>query len=347
MNTPITRRHLLHSAALLAAATTLGAPRAASLAGVLGKAAHADEDYFEWALPQPGLFVATGGGGNSTLFTRGDGAVLIDCKNAPYGESLYREAMRRCKRLAAVINTHHHGDHTGGNHALTAHAPIIAHDNCTPRVLAQMNRYLSQTKEAAMQLKEGDSAAIQQVRKEALALYARATTLKVTDFAPKTTFAKEHKLEASEAGTELILRYEGVGHTDNDITVHSPELNVLVVGDLLFHKIHPFIDAASGASTVQWQQRLREAIARCDADTIVVPGHGTLTDRAGLEQLWRYFEQAREAVSGAIKAGKTRMEVAQLSLENVTNFAGKERAGTGLQAIYDELRPAAAPTAGN
>ena len=114
-----------------------------------------EADFLIWKPAGDRAWCAVGSGGNSTLL-RGDGAaVLIDCKNAPYGPCLRRESLRRVPSLAMVINTHHHGDHTGGNHAFSADIEIVAHDKCTDRVLGQMNRYISQMKEAATQLAEG------------------------------------------------------------------------------------------------------------------------------------------------------------------------------------------------
>ena len=72
---------------------------------------------------------------------------------------------------------------------------IVAHDKCTDRVLGQMNRYISQMKEAAKQLSEGDGPVIRRVREEALALYERVEKLRETDFVPRTTFSATREID--------------------------------------------------------------------------------------------------------------------------------------------------------
>ncbi|MEY3232053.1 MAG: hypothetical protein RL689_2142 [Planctomycetota bacterium] len=319
------------------AMTVLAAGSAALLTG----ASPADDrppeaDFLIWKPAGDRAWCAVGSGGNSTLL-KGDGAaILIDCKNAPYGPCLRRESLRRVPSLAMVVNTHHHGDHTGGNHAFSADIEIVAHDKCTDRVLGQMNRYISQMKEAAKQLAEGDGPVIRQVREEALSLYKRVEKIKETDFVPRTTFSATREIDLP--GIKATMHHLGPGHTDNDLVIHAHDRNVLVVGDLLFHKMHPFVDAASGADINGWQSALRKCLDLCDARTVVVGGHGDVTDAAALKTQIAYFDKLREFVGKAMKDGKTRADIGAMRMPGYGTYGLDQLASSGLLAMHDHLK---------
>lgn len=322
-----TRREVLR----LAAASAAGA---AFLPAAMAHAL-ADDTFFTWKPAAEGAMVAFGSGGNS-LVLRGKGAtLLVDCKNAPYGACLRREA----KDVTVVVNTHHHADHTGGNHAFSKDVKIIAQRNATPRVLGQMNRYVSQMKEAATQLGEATGPAVPGVREEAKALYKRVEQLKPTDFAPTLTFEADDTLDAG--GTLVKLHHFGPGHTDNDLIVHVPSLNLIHTGDLLFHQRHPYIDLDGGASTTGWLASLAKIIAMCDAKTVVIPGHGEITDVEGLKAQVGYFEFARDLIEREFKAGKTRQDVIALKPSEFAKLEGAGIQGLAFGAIYEEFKRAA------
>lgn len=330
---------------------------AGSAALIAGSSRAADDpqpeaDFLIWKPASERAWCAVGSGGNSTLLKGDKAAVLIDCKNAPYGPCLRRESLRRVPSLAMVVNTHHHGDHTGGNHAFSADIEIVAHDKCTDRVLGQMNRYISQMKEAATQLSEGDGPVIKRVREEALALYKRVEKLKETDFSPRTTFSATRQIDLP--GIKATMHHLGAGHTDNDLVIHAHDRNLLVVGDLLFHKMHPFVDAASGADIDGWQSSLRKCLDLCNARTIVVGGHGDVADAAAIKTQIAYFDKLREFVEQAMKEGKTRGEIGAMRMPGFGGYGLDQLASSGLLAMHDRLKattaaggdaakPAAAP----
>jgi len=289
-------------------------------------------DFFDWK-PAGKDHVALGEGGNSLLIIGRGGSVLVDCKNAPFGAALRREAARRDATLELVINTHHHADHTGGNHAFSADLPILAHENCKPRIEPQMNRYISQAKEAVASLTASEKPAAEQVRKDAMAYHGRMAKLVAKEFEPTRSMADLQELKIG--GVTITLFHFGPGHTDNDVVVFLPDRNLVHCGDLLFHKRHPFIDLGAGATTEGWTASVRKIIDLCDDKTVVVPGHGEITDVAGLRSQVEYFEQAREVVAAAIKEGKTRQETQALMLPRFKEYGP---AGRTLGTIYEELK---------
>jgi len=100
-----------------------------------------DASPFDWKPIGDGARVAMGQGGNALVFTSNGQAALIDCKNLGYGHALLAESQSDDVRLAGVFNTHHHGDHVGGNNAFFGLFDIHAHPNCVARVKEQAPRY--------------------------------------------------------------------------------------------------------------------------------------------------------------------------------------------------------------
>jgi cyclase len=317
----------------LAASAAAGSALALSLTAPAMPAP--DDKFFDWKPVCDGAQAAFGNGGNSLVITGKSGAVLIDCKNSPFGQELRRESESIAK-LTHVINTHHHADHTGGNHAFTKDIEVIAQTAATPRILGQLNRYVSQIKEnvGAAAGKTGPAAAA--VLADHKALYARVTQIKAIEFAPKLTFEKDYALDLG--GTKLSLHHFGPGHTDNDLLVHAPSLNVLHTGDLVFNGRHPYVDPDGGANTTAWIASLNKAIQLCDPKTKVIPGHGDLCTVETLKTQIEYFEKMRDLVAKQIKAGKSRKEVAEMKPTLFANYENKDIVGMVLGAIYTELK---------
>lgn len=312
----------------------------ATLARGAGREVRADETFLDWKPAGPRAHVAFGFGGNALVVPGEGGCVLVDCKNAPIGAVLRREATALGGTIAGVINTHHHGDHTGGNHAF-GDVETIAHERCTPRVLAQFNRYLSQMKEAAAQLEGRSGAAAQRVREEALALYKRSNEMKPPQFAPRTGVGDA--TTRTIAGVEIELTHLGPGHTDNDLVVRFPALNLIHTGDLLFHRAHPFIDRESGANVASWIANVERLAALCDERTIVVPGHGEVTTREGLIGQAAYLKAMRAHVARLRGEGRTRKEIGESDPGQFADYGNARFKALALLAISDELAAAEAP----
>jgi glyoxylase-like metal-dependent hydrolase (beta-lactamase superfamily II) len=154
-------------------------------------------------------------------------------------------------------------------------------------------------------------------------------------FAPTTTVDVQRELRA--AGYTVQLEHVTPSHTDNDLIVYLPELDLLHAGDLLFNGHHTFVDVSAGASTRGWDRSLAAAIARCKPTTRVIAGHGPVTDRAGLQRQREYFDRLRDAATAAIRDGKSRAEVAALKPAAVANLAWPALLADTLGVVYDEL----------
>ena len=147
---------------------------------------------------------------------------------------------------------------------------------------------------------------------------------------PRVTFSKE--MDVNLAGKEVIARHFGRGHTGGDSVIWFPARKVIHTGDLfLTYPPQPFIDYANGGSALEWTSTLDEVL-KLDFD-VVIPGHGPVSDRAGLLKFKADFEVMRSRIGGMVHAGKSRDEVANTL---VTEF-GWAPGGLAVQQVdeYD------------
>ncbi len=278
--------------------------------------------------------VILGDGGRVLVMPTGDGPVMIDAKFFHTADDLYEQVLQHVKTPPALlINTHHHRDHTGGNWKFSPHGQLIAHKNLAPRLAGNLAQYRRTAQQELDQLRQSGADEIR--INSAIARLARADRLAVDDFAPDRLCSAE--LNVSPGGLELYIRHYGPGHTDNDVVVFLPKLNILHMGDLLFHELHPFIDKAAGATTVGWQRSVREAMKLCNDETIIIPGHGKVTDRTALPKQIEYFDQLRQIVAKAMAEGKSRDETTTMKPQVFTGRGLDRLQSHALGVVYDEL----------
>jgi glyoxylase-like metal-dependent hydrolase (beta-lactamase superfamily II) len=126
--------------------------------------------------------------------------------------------------------------------------------------------------------------------------------------APRVTFTDE--MQVHLGGKEIRTRHYGRGHTGGDAVIYFPDLKVIHTGDLfLTRPTQPYIDYANGGSALEWTKPLDEVL-KLDFDTII-PGHGPLSDRAGLLKWQTDFTAMRSRVGGMVRQGKSKDEISQ------------------------------------
>ena len=265
----------------------------------------------EFRLLRRDVGIFTGRGGTIGWLANKDALVAVDTQFADTA-ALFLEGLpgRDGRKLDVVINTHHHGDHTGGNATMKPAAKsIVAHAN-VPKL--QFN--------AA----------------------EKAGTLTKQVYAD-TTFPNVWR---RELGGEIVTaQYHGAGHTSGDVIVTFEKANVVHMGDLLFNRIYPVVDRPAGASFRHWITVLEEAAKTYPSDAIYVFGHGSakygVTGQRGDLLLFRDYITALLAhVEKQIAAGEPKTKIS--ALENFPGFPDfhlplPNRLSGNLGAAYDEL----------
>ncbi len=226
-----------------------------------------------------GMFIGTGG--TIGYLVNGDGAVAVDSQFMNTAEICVAGLKQRApKGIAMLLNTHHHGDHTGGNKAYGV-SKIIAHANC-------LKSHKAVTEEA----KTVDQQA-----------YATAT---FTD--PWTEKFGDETIEG---------RHFGPGHTGGDAVYHFQRANVMHMGDLLFNRAHPNIDRAQGARVDNWIKVLEAVSSRASNDTIFIAGHAkdnaVRNTKAEVLHFRNYLTAVLEHARAGAKAGQSKEEVQKLA----------------------------------
>ena len=226
-----------------------------------------------------GTHMLTGAGGNIVASVGNDGIYIIDDQYAPLsGKILAALKTLGDKPLRFVINTHWHSDHTGGNEAMgQAGAVVMAHQNVRTRMgTAGMFRGEARNAEPVGAL-------------------------------PVVTF--EDGLSLHLNGDHMHARHVARAHTDGDALVKFEHANVLHMGDVYFNGLYPFIDLESGGTIDGYIAAVRAGVAMSDADTLVVPGHGPVSNRAELAAFGDMLQRYRDAIAAMKSAGKTLPDV--------------------------------------
>lgn len=335
----LSRREFAFLTSSLAAGALLGPRLAGATPSV--RSLRSAGTYFEWKPVGANAWAGIGEGGNTLVVASKGELVLVDTKFAAFAAGLRREAeglVSESKHaLKLVINTHHHGDHSGGNLAFSVDTPILAQEKAKPRIEAQLDRYKQQVKSGATQLARSEKPEAKSLFDDATKLAEKLEELKASQFTPSQTFGAEHETKIGDVAVQL--RHYGTGHTDNDAIVYLPSLNVMHAGDLLFNKIHPVMDVSAGSNSAGWIESVKKAAALCNDKTVVVPGHGAITDKAGLLGQITYFETVRKAVKEAVDAGKAKEEVIKLKIEALKDY-DNNRLTTVLGVIFEEIKAA-------
>ena len=204
----------------------------------------------------PGVAVLFGAGGNIGVSYGPDGTVLIDDQFAPLtGKIEAAIAALGAAPVRFLVNTHWHFDHAGGNENFGKTATIFAHDNVRVRLAA------------------GGT------------VLGNVTPPAPPHALPVVTY--DHGMSFHLNGDTIDAVFTGGGHTDGDTVLYWRKANVLHTGDLMMSNApFPFVDVASGGNAVTLVGTLDKVLAMTNATTEVIPGHGPVTTRAGLQE-WR------------------------------------------------------------
>ena len=281
-----------------------------------GLFALSSKDLFAKLLQQPAykvkmlrgdIGIFTEKGGTIGFYQSKDGYAVIDSQFPDQSKHLIDE-LRKMKEMPFkfLINTHHHGDHTGGNISFKDIAEhVVGHENC----LLNYKRVAETSKTVEKQLFQD------------------------------ITFGDSWK---QKIGKEKIRSYYfGAAHTNGDAIIHFEEANIAHMGDLLFNQISPFIDRTAGANIKSWIDVMQKTHKTFDKDTLFIFGHAADPEKVtgnkeDILAFKDYLEKLLSFVASEIKTGKSKDEI--IKAKEIPGISWKNSgAERSLTAAYDEL----------
>jgi len=234
------------------------------------------------------VYMLEGAGGNIGASIGEDGIVIVDDQFAPLAEKI-QAALKSLgitdKPVRFVINTHYHGDHTGGNAPFSGTgSTVIAQDNVRKRL------------ESGGTAGNGGSIKMENKPAEKAAL-------------PIITF--EHDVTVHLNGEDIRALHFPSGHTDGDSIIFFPKNNVVHMGDDFVRYGFPFVDVSSGGSVQGMIAAMEKASAQLPADVKVIPGHGAISNLDDVREFTKMLKETSAVVQKALDAHKTLEQMKQ------------------------------------
>ena len=222
------------------------------------------------------VYMLEGSGGNIGVSVGDDGLLIVDDQFAPLADKI-RAALKGIadKKLHFILNTHWHGDHTGGNIAFGPEATIIAHDNVRKRLSTEQKS----------------------------TVFNSTTPPSPKEALPVITF--DQSLSVHFNGEDIRAIHYPRGHTDGDSVIFFSASNVVHLGDDFFAGRFPFVDLESGGSVDGLIKNIGELLTRIPAGAKLIPGHGPISTIEDLKSYHNMLQQTTEIVRQKISAGKT------------------------------------------
>ena len=216
------------------------------------------------------LYAIIGDGGNVAVYITDEGLIVVDDKfERDYTDIMAKIKSVTDKPIKYVLNTHQHGDHTGGNQRmLDGGVEILAQQNARANMVTGKQHGL-----------------------------------------PRVTFNSETSVFLG--GKEVRARYFGRGHTNGDAMIYFPDVKVLHTGDL-FVEGAPLIDYNGHGSAAEWVGTLDGALNSGWDFDVVIPGHGKVSNRAGLIAFRTKFAGMRDRVTTMLQSGQDKDSIAKM-----------------------------------
>jgi len=230
------------------------------------------------------VHMLTGSGGNIGVSVGPDGILIVDDQYAPLADKI-RAALKSLDNagtLKFILNTHWHGDHTGGNRVFGPAATIIPHTNVRKRLMVDQH------------------------------VMGSTVPAEPANAWPVITF--DDAVAVHFNGEDIQVVHYPHGHTDGDSIIFFKGSNVVHMGDDFFNGMFPFVDLSSGGSVQGMAAAVAQVIPLIQPGAKVIPGHGALSDVNGLKTFSRMLEASLDTVRAGLQAHKSLAEIQKAGL---------------------------------
>lgn len=297
------------------------------------------------------IYMLTGRGGNIGISVGEDGIFLIDDQFAKASPQIIQRIRNiSSKPIEILINTHHHGDHVGGNSNIAELGTMIfSHANARSRMEAS---FAESTDQVSHQQKidsilrgYGDKLRTEEDKKAATAnaeqvIIDMAKAKVPAGALPVVSFSRD--LTFNYNGEEIKVIHLSNAHTDGDAMIYFTKSNVLHTGDAFFNGTYPYIDTKSSGSLRGYVGGLQQILRIANEDTKIIPGHGKIAAIADIKYTLGMFTYLSAQVEFNVVARKTETEV--MAMRNLTKEYDEKGYGDGfittekfLKTLYNEL----------
>jgi len=260
-------------------------------------------------------YMLEGQGGNITVAVGDDGVIMVDTQFAPLHDKIKAAVAKVSPQpIRYVINTHYHGDHTGGDEAFQKDgAVVVAHTNINKRLATPV----------------------------ANALTGVTAPPATGDALPKQTYTGT-STSVTVKGRTAQVTYQPNAHTDGDSAVYFADANVLATGDIVsVGGRYPNIDVAVGGNIKGMIAVVDNYLKLANDNTKIVPGHGALMTKAQMAQYRTLLVTARDRVAKLISEGKSEDDVVKAKpIQDLEQQAGANETATAnfLRLTYRSLK---------
>lgn len=216
------------------------------------------------------IYYLEGRGGNIGVLVGSDGVMLIDNQFAPLTDKIVASVEEiSSAKVTYLVNTHYHGDHSGGNENFkNMEVEIIAHSNVMRRLKTSFDDPIMDRKVEA----------------------------KPESFWP-TVNLPFSETRLSLYGEELSIVHVPSSHTDGDVMVHFKKANVIHAGDAFVRYGFPFLDVAAGGSIDGFIAAQEKILSLADSDTKIIPGHGGISTIDDVKELLTMLKETRKIIA--------------------------------------------------
>ena len=224
------------------------------------------------------VYMLQGRGGNIGVSVGEDGVLMVDDQFAPLAEKI-KAAIKELGGDSPkfILNTHYHGDHTGGNSEFSAEGTIVAHSNVRKRLTTEQTRR------------------------------GQVVPPKPKEAWPIITFTSDLSIHFN--GEEIKVIHYPSGHTDGDAVIYFTGANVVHMGDDFFVGRFPYIDLDSGGSVQGLLINIEKVVSEVPADVKIIPGHGALSTVDDLKNYLEMLKETTKTVTQKMDNGKSLDEI--------------------------------------